>query len=133
MKTYLFILLLILVISGCSNVVYLDDSEEKRWFESAAPISEKLINTLLENKYEEHIQLWSENVDQSDKASFSQGSKNLKSQLGNLNGLIQYDVAQEGDYVTVGYKADFDNEKDVLIQVVFHKDNPNKVEGLEIG
>ena len=123
--------LLVLILSGCINQP-LEGEERQRWVDIADPIAENILQTLNSNDYQGHIKDYSqEMIDATTPEEFANLKETLDSKIGAYISKTPGQVIRDDGYIVVFYSAQFENEDNVTVRVVFKEDDEtHKVYGL---
>lgn len=123
--------LVVFVLSGCINQG-LEGEERQRWVDIADPIAENILQTLNNNDYQGHIKDYSqEMIDATTPQEFANMKELLDSKIGAYISKTPAQVIRDDEYIVVFFSAQFENEDNVSVKVVFKEDDEtHKVYGL---
>ena len=132
MKDAAIVSLALLILSGCINQVPPDEDEGDDWREIADPITENILQSLKNNDYQGFIKDFSEEMKNAYTLQiFTDTKELLDSKIGAYISKEFDRVEKDDGYIVVFYSAQFENEDNVTVRVVFKEDDEtHKVYGL---
>lgn len=127
-----------LLAAGCSLVRaplieprVLEDSEQQRVLEYAAPASENVLAGLIARDYSQFSRDFSDAMKEGmDETSFNELLSMLDSKLGAYQSSDLVTVLQDDNYSTVVYRLTYEKDDQVTMRVVFDKSDPHPISGL---
>lgn len=131
-------MIIFLLAAGCSLVRaplieprVLEDSEQQRVLEYAAPASENVLAGLIARDYSQFSRDFSDAMKKGmDETSFNELLSMLDSKLGAYRSSSLVTVLQDDNYSTVVYRLTYEKDDQVTMRVVFDKSDPHLVSGL---
>ena len=133
MKKFLLIPLIMLVfVSGCTSQTFIEGEEKDQWFQIATPMAENILQSLNDNDYEGYTSDFSETMRNAmPEEKFNEIRDLISSKIGNYVSFEPSTVFEAGEFVSVNFAAEFEEEKGVTLRIVFRRgDEEYKIEGL---
>ncbi len=117
---------MVLLVSGCTTIVYLEGQEKQAWIDLAIPIAENVLIGINNSDYQAYSRDFSQEMrDAVPEARFPETMAQIDTLLGRYTGsYITAEAFEQGEYVSVGFNVQFEKRQGHL-RLVFKKADPN--------
>lgn len=126
------VLAALFILSACQTPAPLSETEQTEFIDTIDPIVENTLTGLSDNNYDQHVRDFSEDLQkQVDPITFPRAYDEIIGALGAYQGRKLVGIEDLNRQVAVIYEAQFENDPQVTVRVVFWKNDPeHKIAGL---
>lgn len=126
------VLAALFILSACQTPVPLSETEQTEFIDTIDPIVENTLTGLSDNNYDQHVRDFSEDLQkQVDPITFPRAHDEIIGALGAYQGRKLVGIEDLNRQVAVIYEAQFENDPQVTVRVVFWKNDPeHQIAGL---
>ena len=119
-------------LSACQTPASLSEAEQTEFINTVDPIVENTLTGLSNNNYDQHVRDFSKDLQkQVDPITFPQVYDEIIGVLGAYQGQKLVGIEDLNRQVAVIYEAQFENDPQVVVRVVFWKNDPeHQIAGL---